>query len=102
MDLIVCSFVINPGPLVRAVLLVKFEQIEPLGAWLAESVRGAFATRQGGQVDSLRVLLVDDVWKTGATLDARVRAVREAGAKSAVGLTGARAIRNPLPSSVEW
>ena len=171
------SFAIYQGPLVRAILLVKFEQIEPLGAWFAErlaevvsserarfaadvvvpvplhrqrerergynqaalisrplakrlrlphkalllmrtkarpdkriltleerweSVRGAFVTRPGGQVDNLRVLLIDDVLTTGATLDACARALREAGAKSVIALTVARAIRNPLPSSVEW
>jgi competence protein ComFC len=64
-----------------------------------ESVRGAFATRPGSQVDNLRVLLVDDVLTTGATLDACTRALREAGAKSVIGLTAARAVRNPPPST---
>jgi predicted amidophosphoribosyltransferase len=67
-----------------------------------ESVRGAFATRPGSQVDNLRVLLIDDVLTTVATLDACARALREAGAESVVALTVARAVRNPLPSSVEW
>jgi ComF family protein len=65
-----------------------------------ESVRGAFATRPGSQVDSKRVLLVDDVLTTGATLDACARALLESGAKSVIGLTVARAARNPLPAPV--
>ena len=59
-------------------------------------MRGAFATRPGSPVDNFRVLLLDDVLTTGATLDARARALLEAGAKSVVGLTVARAARNPL------
>ena len=60
-----------------------------------EAVRGAFATLAGSQVDNRRVLLVDDVMTTGATLDACARALREAGASSVHGLTVARAILNP-------
>jgi ComF family protein len=63
-----------------------------------ESVRGAFATRPGSQVDNKRVLLVDDVMTTGAMLDACARALLESGAKSVLGLTVARAARNPLPA----
>jgi ComF family protein len=164
------------GALVDAILLLKFEQIDPLGAWFAErlaevvrgeanamaadvvvpvplhrqrekergyhraallsrplakrlrlphesvllmrtrarpdkriltfeerweSVRGAFATRPGSQVDNLRVLLLDDVLTTGATLDACARALRDAGAKSVLGLTVAWAVRNRMPNSSE-
>ena len=62
-----------------------------------ESVRGAFATRPGSQVDNKRVLLVDDVMTTGATLDGCAKALLESGAKSVLALTLARAARNPLP-----
>ncbi len=64
-----------------------------------EAVRGAFATGHGGRVDNLRVLLLDDVMTTGATLDACARALREAGARSVLGLTIARAARPAFPVS---
>jgi predicted amidophosphoribosyltransferase len=53
-------------------------------------------TRPRPDKHNLRVLLVDDVLTTGATLDACSRALREAGAKSVVGLTLARAVRRPI------
>lgn len=58
--------------------------------WL--TVRGAYEIRKGTRVDNLRILLIDDVFTTGATLDACSRALRRAGAKSVAGLTVARAI----------
>ena len=56
------------------------------------SVRNAFDTREGRQVDKLRVLLLDDVLTTGATLDACSRALREAGAAYVAAITVARAM----------
>jgi competence protein ComFC len=57
-----------------------------------ETVRGAYATHQRANVDKLRVLLVDDVFTTGATLDACSKALKAAGAARVVGLTVARAL----------
>jgi competence protein ComFC len=55
-----------------------------------KSVRGAYATGTGLNVDSMRILLVDDVLTTGATLDSCSRALKKAGAASVVGLTVGR------------
>jgi ComF family protein len=57
-----------------------------------ETVRGAYAPCERAPVDKLRVLLVDDVFTTGATLDACSRALKGAGAARVVGLTIARAL----------
>ncbi|HEY0703046.1 MAG TPA: ComF family protein [Candidatus Acidoferrales bacterium] len=57
-----------------------------------DSVRGAYATREGLRVDKLRVLLVDDVMTTGATLDSCARALKKAGAAAVLGLTVARVV----------
>jgi ComF family protein len=171
------SFGLYQGALVRAILLLKYERIEPLGAWFAarlaqvvhteierlgadvvvpvplhrqrrqergfnqvdlfgrplasllgvpyhpvllmrsrprpekhllrngerwEEVRGAFAIRAGGRVDNLRVLLLDDVMTTGATLDACSRALGDAGAESVLALTVARAVRPASPAAGEF
>jgi ComF family protein len=54
--------------------------------------RGAYAAVTGRQFDNQRVLLVDDVFTTGATLDACARALREAGAAHVTALTVARVV----------
>ncbi len=56
------------------------------------SVKGAYAATPGARAEELRLLLVDDVFTTGATLDACARALFAAGAASVYALTVARAI----------
>ena len=94
----------------RADLLVRTQpRPEKLRLTVRErwhSVRNAFDIREGAQVDKLRVLLLDDVLTTGATLDACSRALREAGAAYVAAITVARAMprsqgleTQPLPRS---
>jgi predicted amidophosphoribosyltransferase len=56
------------------------------------NVRGAFRVRRAAAVPET-VALIDDVYTTGATLDACARALRDAGAAVVAGFTLARAVR---------
>lgn len=59
------------------------------------NVLGAFTVRNGlkPRVRGLRVLLIDDVMTTGATLEACARTLKRAGAKEVCALTLARVVR---------
>ena len=56
-----------------------------------KSVAGAFAVRHSDLITGKRVLLVDDVFTTGATVSACAAALRDAGAEEVFVLTLARA-----------
>lgn len=56
------------------------------------NVRGAFRVRRAAAVPGV-VAIVDDVYTTGATLDACARALRDTGARAVRGFTLARAVR---------
>lgn len=58
----------------------------------AANMRGAFAVRPGAQLDGERVILVDDVFTTGATTNACAQALRAAGAGEVCVWTTARGI----------
>jgi ComF family protein len=57
-----------------------------------ESVEAAFAVTRPRLVRGQAVLLIDDVFTTGATASACARALRDAGARSVFVLTAARAV----------
>ena len=60
----------------------------------AKNVRGAFALRSGRSVKGMRIVLVDDVLTTGATVEECARVLRRAGAGWVGVLTLARAVRS--------
>jgi ComF family protein len=59
----------------------------------ARNVRGAFALHRGRSVKGKRIVLVDDVLTTGATVEECARVLRRAGAEFVGVLTLARALR---------
>jgi len=83
-------------------VLMKSERPRPEKYWLpfdehGQAVHGAFAIRKSRRVDNLRILLLDDVMTSGATLGACSCALREAGARSVPGLSIARTARQAIP-----
>jgi ComF family protein len=59
----------------------------------ARNVRGAFALRPGRSIRGKRIVLIDDVLTTGATVEECARVLRRAGAEFVGVLTLARALR---------
>lgn len=57
-----------------------------------DNLRGAFAARNDGAVRDRRVVLVDDVFTTGATLDSCARVLLQQGAADVLALTVARGV----------
>lgn len=82
-------------PLVLARVRETKPQIRLTPAQRRTNVRGAFQVRDPEACAGGRILLLDDVFTTGATLQECAKALRRAGAKSVFALTVSR-------SSPEW
>jgi ComF family protein len=82
-------------PLVRAGL-ARIRWTEPQvrlsAAEREQNVRGAFAVADPSAVSGKRVMLVDDVFTTGSTVDECARVLRRAGAAGVQVVTVARAV----------
>jgi len=61
----------------------------------ADNVRGAFAVNAREPIEGRNVLLVDDVYTTGATVEAATRVLRRAGAREVDVLVFARVAQGP-------
>jgi len=82
-------------PMVNAVRRVRATESQAglSNAQRRDNVSGAFRVKDGGRVQGLRVLLIDDVMTTGATAAACAQALKRAGAKSVALLALARVDR---------
>jgi ComF family protein len=88
-------------PLLPATLLRVKRTSQQVGLGVRareDNVRGAFAVAAGRESDVFgkRIVLVDDVYTTGATVGAATRALRKAGAADITVLTFARALAETI------
>ena len=88
-------------PLLATTLLRVKRTTQQVGLGVAareDNVRGAFRVAAGRKADvaGKRLVLVDDVYTTGATVSAAVRVLRRAGAADITVLTFARALGNSI------
>jgi len=67
-------------------------QVELSGEERIKNVAGAFAIRRPGEVEDKSVLLVDDVFTSGATMNECAAALKQGGAARVTALTLARAV----------
>jgi ComF family protein len=84
-------------PLVEALRRVRAtaSQTDLPAAARHANMRNAFALGRGQAVEGLRIVLVDDVSTTGATIEACARVLRAAGAADVSAVTAARVVSRP-------
>jgi len=56
-----------------------------------ENIKGAFIVRNGGLIRNRKILLVDDIYITGSTMEECAKVLKEAGVKEIIGIVVARA-----------
>lgn len=76
-------------------VLIKIKETRPqvrlLGKERKENLRGGFLVRAQETIRSKKIILVDDVYTTGSTMEECAKVLREAGAKEIIGIVVARA-----------
>jgi competence protein ComFC len=55
-----------------------------------ENIKGVFVVRNGGLIKYRKILLVDDIYTTGSTLEECAKVLKEAGVKENIGIVVAR------------
>lgn len=87
----------NPLLLTR-IRATKSQGVMPSASARRKNVQGAFKVAQGREltIRDRTVLVVDDVFTTGATLEACAKALKRAGAARVLALTLARVVRAPV------
>ena len=66
-------------------------QVELTGNERKENIKGAFAVKNSQEIKNKKILLVDDVFTTGSTMEEAARILKAAGAKEIVGVVITRA-----------
>lgn len=80
-------------PLVTNILLktkATLPQIDLAEKARMENIKGAFSINDEGEIKGRKILLIDDVYTTGATLEECARILKESGAKEVWGVVAAR------------
>lgn len=67
-------------------------QVNLSGEERLRNVKGAFSLRRPGDVEDRCILIVDDVFTTGATMNECASVLKRAGARSVIALTLARTV----------